>query len=53
MVKQNIPTLTLKLPVEQMERWNKLLVDNKVLKAPLNPEDVLWKERPTQEPKCD
>jgi NitT/TauT family transport system substrate-binding protein len=53
MVKENIPTLTLKLPEEQMNRWNKLLIDNKVLKSPLNIDEILWKERPTQEPKCN
>lgn len=53
MIKQNIPTLTLTFPVAQLKRWSKLLVSSKMLKAPLNPQEVLWKDAPTQEPKCD
>ena len=52
MVKQNIPTFTLTFPVPQVEKWNDLLVSNKVLKKPNPPQEILWKNIPTENPKC-
>lgn len=51
MVKQNLPTFTLTFPKPQLKRWNDLLVRYKVLKAPL-PDSILWKDVPTEDPKC-
>ena len=52
MVKQNIPTFTLTFPTEQVKKWSEVLVGAKMLKQPLQPEQILWKDTPTEEPKC-
>ncbi|MBN9078907.1 MAG: ABC transporter substrate-binding protein [Rhizobiales bacterium] len=52
MIKENIPTLTLTFPLDQLERWNKLLVANGVLKAPLEADKLFWKDMPTKNPTC-
>lgn len=51
MVRHNMSTLTLTFPEEHVARWNKLLIDKKVLKQPL-PADVLWETIPKEDPTC-
>lgn len=52
MVKQNLSEFTLTFPRAQIETWSRLLVDQKVLKSPINPDEILWAEMPQQDPKC-
>lgn len=52
MVKQNIPTFTLLFPKDQVKKWSEVLTKAKMLKKPLLPEQILWKEIPTHEPNC-
>jgi NitT/TauT family transport system substrate-binding protein len=52
MVKEAIPTFTTVLPAAHFKIWNDMLLRAKVLKAPVPPEQVLWKTVPQKEPAC-
>lgn len=52
LVRDEMPILQLTFPKAHFAVWNEMLMRTKMLKAPLVPEDLLWKTVPAAEPKC-
>jgi NitT/TauT family transport system substrate-binding protein len=52
LVKDEIPVLKMTFPKSDFPVWNDFLVKAKMLKAPMNADELLWKTVPQSEPAC-
>ena len=52
MVVDNIPTFTTRFPEANFTVWNEAMLKSGMVKAPLAPAQVLWKDLPREDPKC-
>lgn len=52
LVKDEIPILKMTFPKSDFPVWNEFLLKSKMLKAPLNADELLWKTVPQSEPAC-
>jgi ABC-type nitrate/sulfonate/bicarbonate transport system substrate-binding protein len=52
MVVDNIPTFTTTFPEANFTVWNEAMLKSGMVKAPLAPAQVVWKDLPREDPKC-
>jgi ABC-type nitrate/sulfonate/bicarbonate transport system substrate-binding protein len=52
LVRDEIPVVKMTFPKSDFAVWNQFLLKSKMLKNPLNADELIWKTVPASEPKC-